>query len=221
MPARLAKAWLIGLGLIIAPALAWSAVHPGRVEFEIFREGHHFGRQAVTVSEESGQLAAKVQADLRAALGPVTLFSYSQRCNEIWREGTLVNLSCATRQNGRGLSVQAHLAGDKLEVRGASGPASFPAGVLPTSWWTRPPLTTSLMVNSQNGARLPVRVSLLGRDTLQIQGQRITADHIRVQGTLAVDLWYDAQGHWVSCAFAMLGQHFTYRLLTPPSEGPA
>lgn len=221
MLTRSVKAYGIVLGLAASPVHGWAGSHPGRVEFEILREGHHFGHQAVAVVLENGQLAAKSQADLRAALGPVTLFNYTQRCDEIWREGALVNLSCATRQNGRGQTVQASLAGDRLEVHGVSGRATFPAGVLPTSWWTRPPLNTSVMLNSQNGARLPVRVTFLGHDTLQIQGQRIAADHIRVQGTLSVDLWYDAQGHWVSCAFAMLGQHFTYRLLTPPADGPS
>ena len=33
--------------------------------------------------------------------------------------------------------------------------------------------------------------------------------------------WYDDAGHWVSCAFTASGQHMTYRLLTPISEGPA
>jgi hypothetical protein len=77
------------------------------------------------------------------------------------------------------------------------------------------------MINSETGARLPVRVSLIGRETIIANGQRIAADHLRVEGTVAVDLWYDDAGHWLGCAFTIQGQHITFRLLTPPASAPS
>lgn len=202
-----------------APSMA--ATEPGHVQFEVMREGHSFGRQAVTVSMRNGELVAETSATLHAGLGPVTLFSYTQRCSESWRDGALTSLQCATRQNGRAKSVQGRLANGSLQMNGTAGSVVFSAGTLPTSWWTRPPLSTREMINSETGARLPVRVTLIGRETIVANGVRIQADHIRVQGTLAVDLWYDDQGHWVGCAFTAQGQRMTYRLLTPPAAGPS
>src|SRR5262249_11911533 len=94
--------------LVIAPASAASS--PGRVEFEVLRNGQPFGRQGVTVTESGGQLIAQTSAALHAGLGPVTLFSYTQRCSETWRAGALTNLRRATRQNGRSKSVEGGLA---------------------------------------------------------------------------------------------------------------
>jgi hypothetical protein len=205
--------------LLTAPASAANA--PGRVEFEVLRGGQPFGRQGVTVTERDGQLAAETSATLRAGLGPVTFFSYSQRCNETWRSGALIGLRCLTRQNGRSKNVEGQLSNGALRMNGTAGAISFDPRTLPTSWWTRPPLTISEMINSETGGRLPVHVTLIGRETIVAGGQRIAADHIRVQGAAAVDLWYDDAGHWVSCAFTMQGQHMTYRLLTRPSAGPS
>jgi hypothetical protein len=202
-----------------APALAAST--PGHVQFEVMREGHSFGRQGVTVSMRNGGLTAETNANLHAGLGPLTLFSYTQRCSESWRDGALTSLQCSTRQNGRIKSVQGRLADGSLRMNGTAGALTFAPGTLPTSWWTRPPASTREMINSETGDRLPVRIITIGRETIIANGVRIAADHIRVQGTLAVDLWYDDAGHWVGCAFTAQGQHMTYRLLTPPADGPA
>ncbi|MFZ2031401.1 MAG: DUF6134 family protein [Vitreimonas sp.] len=212
--------YLLGLSLAFsAPALA--ATSPGHVQFEVMREGHSFGRQSVTVSVRNGELLADTNATLHAGLGPLTLFSYAQRCSESWRDGALTSLQCSTRQNGHAKSVQGRLADGSLRMNGTAGAIVFSPSTLPTSWWTRPPLSTREMINSETGARLPVRVTMIGRETIIANGVRIAADHIRVQGTLAVDLWYDDQGHWVGCAFVAQGQHMTYRLLTAPSQGPS
>jgi hypothetical protein len=202
-------------------ASARAANNAGRVEFDVFREGHVFGRQRVMVTMQGGELVAQSDANLHAGLGPITFFSYTQRCNETWREGALVRLRCLTRQNGRDKRVEARLVDGAMHVDGTGGAIAIPAATLPTSWWTRPPLTTREMINTETGARLPVRVSFIGREIIDAHGARVPADHIRVQGTLAVDLWYDDQGHWVGCAFTAQGQHVTYRLATSPLDAPA
>ena len=213
----------LGLGLASVLALtspAFAAEQPGRVEFQILRNGQPFGRQGVTVTEIDGLLVAQSSADLRASLGPIALFTYAQRCNETWRDGALTGLICATRTNGQTKRVNASLDGGALNVTSGRRAVSFPVATLPTSWWTRPPLTIREMINSETGARLPVRVSLIGREMINVAGRQIAADHMRVVGTVAVDLWYDAAGHWVNCEFSMSGQHMTYRLVTPVEQAP-
>jgi hypothetical protein len=206
----------------VSSAPASAGTTPGRIEFQVMREGHPFGRQNVTVFQTAGGLVAETSADLRAALGPLTLFSYTQRCRELWRDGSMSDLRCLTVQNGRRKTVSSETRANALRVTGASGGITdFSAGTLPTSWWTRPPLNVHEMINTETGERLPVRVTRVGRETVETSSGRISADHIRVQGTLTVDLWYDDAGHWVGCAFTASGQHMTYRLLTPPSGAPS
>lgn len=219
-PYLLAAAFALVFALAISE-VAHAASAAGRLEFEILRGGRPFGRQGVTVSVRDGALHAETSADLQARLGPISLFSYTQRCSESWRNGALVALQCLTRQNGHSKNVEGALNAGALRVSGTQGLVAFGPGTLPTSWWTRPPLSTREMINTETGARLPVRVTLVGRETIVANGTRIQADHIRVQGTLAVDLWYDEAGHWVSCAFTAGDEHMTYRLLTRPADGPA
>jgi len=216
-----ARLLALSLAMALMPSPAAAGTSTGRVEFELYRSGHVFGRQSVTVSERGGALVAEINAALHAGLGPVTLFSYTQQCRETWRGGALASLSCSTRKNGRNMNVSGAAANGVISISGISARTDFPLSTLPTSWWTRPPLSTREMINSETGERLPVRVSLVGRETIVTNGVRMSTDRIRVQGTVSVDLWYDDAGHWVGCAFTAQGQHITYRLLSAPADGPA
>ncbi|MEP7209394.1 MAG: DUF6134 family protein [Alphaproteobacteria bacterium] len=206
--------------LIALPATAAPA-SPGRVEFEVLRNGLPFGKQSVVVSEANGELVAESQADLKADFGPITVFHYQQTCRETWGNSGLADLSCSTNKNGQKTKVEGTREAGSLQVSAGKKQIDFPLGSLPSAWWTKPPVANYDMINTETGQRMPVRVTRIGRETIDTGKGRVEAEHIRVSGTLTVDLWYDDAGHWVSCAFSMSGQKMTYRLLTPIAEGPA
>lgn len=205
----------------LAGEAAASPTEPGRIEFEVLRNGQPFGRHVVSVSGTGDELRAQNQVVLRAGVGPVTVFRYEQSCAEIWRGGVLVGLDCVTLKEGRRTQVRAELREGRLRVAGAGEARFFPLGAFPTTWWTRPPRNADTLLDTETGAAMPVRVTRLGRETIEVGGQRVAADRIRVQGSLAVDLWYDTEGRWIGCAFTARGQEITYRLTSPLGEAPA
>jgi len=212
------------LGALMCTLASNAAAEParaGRVEFEVLRGGQPFGRQGVTVTESDGALVAQTSADLRAQLGPITVFHYTQRCREVWRAGVLTDLRCTTLKNGHTQNVSGAADGSGLRVTGAGGAFAMPAETWPTTWWTRPRIGSHVLINTETGQRLPVRVTQMGRETIDVGNERVAADHIRVAGTVTLDLWYDERGSWVSSAFTASGQHITYRLLSPRASGPA
>jgi hypothetical protein len=148
------------------------------------------------------------------------VFQYQQRCRETWEQAALSALSCSTTKQGRRTDVAARLGGGQMLVSGVGGETRFPLAALPTSWWTKPPAFSGAMIDTETGRELNVRVTHLGRETLTIGAERVAADHVRVQGTLTVDLWYDTEGRWIGCAFTAQGQRFEYRLLSPRADGP-
>jgi|CXWL01.1.fsa_nt_gi hypothetical protein len=213
---------LAGLALLaLSPVASAAPSSGGRVEFEVLRNGQPFGRHVVQVRESGGRFSVESRADLRAVVGPVTVFRYEHACTETWDAGALAALTCSTLRNGRRTRVEAVSEGGGLRVAGARGETEFPSSALPTSWWTKPAANVTSMIDTETGARMPLRVTHLGRETIDAGGARIEADHVRVQGTLTVDLWYDAQGRWVGCAFTASGQRVVYRLATPRTSGPA
>jgi hypothetical protein len=193
----------------------------GRLVFNVTRNGQPLGQHSITVSDAGDTMRAQSRVALRANVGPLTVFNLEQTCSEVWNGGVLAGLECSTLKDGRRTRVRGELRGGRLRVVGAEGESFFPLGAFPTSWWTEPPAGSSTMIDTQTGEPMRVRVTRMGRETIDVGGQRIEAQRVRVQGTLAVDLWYDAQGRWVGCEFTARGQHVRYSLATPLSSAPA
>jgi|CXWL01.1.fsa_nt_gi hypothetical protein len=204
--------------LQVAPAWAMS---PGRVEFDVFRNGEPFGRHVVSVTEANDRFTVECQVALRVNVGPLTVYRYEHACRETWSLGALERLRCATLRDGRRTRVDAQLDGSRLRVTGADGELLFPLDALPTSWWIKPATSVTSMIDTETGARMALQVTDMGTGPIQAGGAVIQAHRIRVQGELAVDLWYDVQGRWVGCAFTARGQRIVYRLATPLGVAPS
>lgn len=208
------------LGVLGAATSAHSAPASGRVEFELVRNGNVEGRHIVEVAETASGLSVQSRVNMQVRAGPITLYRYEHACREAWSGAALQSLSCSTRKQGRSTNVSARRNAEAIVVSGAEGEARFAPGALPTSWWTMPPESTRTMINTETGEPMPVQVTHLGRETIDAGGNRVTAQRVRVQGTLTVDLWYDDAGRWIGCAFTAEGQRFTYRLVTPLERAP-
>ena len=215
----------LSLAALAALFLATGAVaepsDSGRLVFDVTRNGHPFGRHTIVVSDAGDALRAQSHVSLRANAGPITVFRLEQTCSEIWSGGVLADLNCSTLKDGRRIQVRGTLQNGRLRIIGVDGENSFPPGAFPTSWWTRPPEGAITLVDTQTGEPMRVRVTNMGRDSIEVGGRHIQADRVRVQGTLTVDLWYDAEGRWVGCEFTARGQHVQYRLATPLNSAPA
>lgn len=217
---RVVLASVLAILSLTCEALA-SPTSPGRVEFDVLRNGQPFGRHTVTVTETAGGFVARSNVALRVAAGPVTVFRYEHACVETWRASALTALDCDTLKGGRRLSVNATQTSGGLLVSGEDGESVMPATARPTSWWLRPPTDTGFMLDTETGARMPLRVTHMGREPVRVGEQTIDAERFRVRGDVTVDLWYDQQGRWVGCAFTTRGQNIEYRLTSPRSAGPA
>ena len=57
---------------------------------------------------------------------------------------------------------------------------------------------------------MPVTITELGMTNIEVGGRQIEARHIRLEGSLTLELWYDANGEWVRSRFSARGQDITY-----------
>ena len=206
--------------LCVTSAAGASPSDAGRTVFEVTRNGQPFGRHTISVTGSGDDLRAQSDVAMRVDVGPLTMFRLEQSCTEVWADGTLSGLSCSTLKDGRRTRVRAEQRDGRLRVTGADGEHWFPLSAMPGSWWTRPAEGVAI-INTETGAPMQVRVTRVGRETINVGGQSIRADRIRVQGALTVDLWYDLDGRWVGCSFMARGQNIQYRLASPVSGLPA
>jgi hypothetical protein len=209
---------LLLLGSAWLPSQAWAA-SAGRTEFEILMNGKPVGRHSVSVSTAADLTTVRIAIDMAGKVGPFG-FTYRHRCEETWRGQQLTSLACTDKENRAAKSVEAKLAGTTLVVNGTGFKGNAPMGVLPSSWWRRSTINQTRLLDSRDGKLARVSVNRVGSDVIDVNGDRVRADHFRMRGAVNTDIWYDNAGRWVRTAFKIAGQSFDYRKLTPVSTSP-
>jgi hypothetical protein len=206
--------------LLAAPAQAddpQPQPEPGEeIVFDVFRGDRPFGEHRVSFTEDQGDLIANVEVELRAGVGPITVFRYEHESSERWRDGQLVGLQARTLKDGEELRVSAQLEGDRLIVDGTTPEGEpqrneFEIGVLPSSHWHGYPASDDLrLINTETGEPMEVRIEALGSDTVSGDGGELQTRRFQLQESLTVDLWYDEGDDWAATAFEARGQEIRY-----------
>ena len=202
---------LIALGLTaIAPLPARAAVPTsGRLAFRAFRNDSPLGTHVVTFATSGPTLTVTTAIDYQVKLGPITLFRYSLRSTETWRDNTLLSVRAETNDDGKADFMRADRAGDTLAIDGSkTGRYTAPPGAIAASHWN-PREVDAPMISPQSGELLTFTVS--ARRPEPTPTTNIPAQRISLVGENNLDLWYEPSGTWASLrAVARDGSIITY-----------
>lgn len=201
-----------------APAAADPA--PGRLEFEVTRNGRPFGSHVFSVTEANGAISMRERARFRATIGPVTVYRYEHDCDAAWRGGELYQLNCTTLKDGRRVTFTGSRQGESFVVRGDNGERRFALSTPPSLFISLEFLRGGSYIDTETGLARTLRVTQAGQDTILVGGASIPARRYRVQGSLTMDAWYDDAGRWVAAAFDVGDQRIEYRLVSPRTQAP-
>jgi hypothetical protein len=210
---------ILSLTLLAACALPvfaearWQPKNGDVVKFNVLREGKPFGTHTVSFkTDPDGRLVATTKVSLKAGLGPVTLFRYQLDATETWLNGKLLNVKGNVNDDGKKRSVTATREGDAIAVAGSDYKGPAPGDIVPASHWNFEQTEVARLLSTEDGEIFDVKVSPLGRQSIQAGGSTIEANHYRLDSALDVDLWYDDEGRWVKLAFEARGQKIEYVL---------
>jgi len=224
--------WLLGLAMILgagalpvtadtsetaaalpARGYVWTPEPGDVIAFDVLRNGSEFGTHIVRCEPTGqGEFAMVSDVDLRAGFGPLTLFRYQLDTREVWRDGYLVSLSGTTKDDGTRKTVSAERDGDVLRIDGSAFQGAVPAGIIPSSHWNVREARAERMLSTESGKLIDMQVRSLGRETLSVNGQEISARKYFLDADIDVTLWYDETGRWVKLAFSARGQDIEYVL---------
>lgn len=191
----------------------WSPTDGAVIAFDVFRKGNEFGTHILTFDREDDDTFTVVSdVDLRAGLGPITVFRYSLDSTEQWDGGRLVSLSGKTNDDGKKLTVEGSAREDAFLVDGSVYEGTAPADIIPSSHWNIQQMYSDIMLSTESGELLDIDVTIVGEETVRVDGVDVPATRYKLKSDLDVDLWYDGEGRWVKLAFQVRDQEIEYRL---------
>ncbi len=188
--------------------------------FQIRREGAPVGTHHVSFQQGPDGLQVISESDIKVSFFGFSAYEFTYRSKAIWQNDRLAKLSITVDDDGdkTRISAQKDDTTGKLIVKGPDGTRSLPAGIFPTNHWHCGILDQTTVLNTLTGKENNVEITNLGQDRI-VAGNggrtKLKATHIRYEGDLKTDAWYDAQGRWVGLSFkARDGSKIIYRCLT-------
>lgn len=206
------------IAALASPALAANreaVPDTGTIAFDVFRGDSRFGTHILRFEENGDELRVTTDVELRVRIGPLTVFRYEHDAVEVYEGGRLTRIDSTTLKDGEQLSVSLSRNGDVFsgqgfDEEGNRQPVSLPASLMPSSHWAGYAPGLDTVINTETGREMPVTITELGMTNIEVGGRQIEARHIRLEGSLTLDLWYDANGEWVRSLFSARGQDITY-----------
>lgn len=192
---------------------AWAPEDGDVISFKVLRKGKDFGYHKVTFDVSAdGTMTATTDVELRAGLGPITVFKYELSSTETWKDSVLVGLEGMTNDDGKKKSVSASIEQGGLFVDGSAFEGIAPKGIIPSSHWNIREAYSSQILSTESGQILDVDVTRIGREQISVGRETIDTTHYRLVSDLTVDLWYDDSNRWVKLGFEARGQQIDYVL---------
>lgn len=186
----------------------------GERRFSVLYAGNRIGAHTISYSAATGQTRITTEIDLVVKALFFTVFAYSHRSEEIWRDGRLMSLNSKTVEDGETLHVAGAATPQGFRVVSRAGPFMAASGALTSnSLWTPAVLEQDTVIDAQHGGVIGVSARKIGDEEIEISGRQVRATRYRfITPYLAGSIWYTESSQWVRGDFERDGSKILYRL---------
>jgi len=188
----------------------------GNRRFSVLYEGDKIGAHTILYSSATGVTRVNTEINLLVKLAFFTLFEFSHRSEETWRDGRLMSLKSDTVEHGENLHVEGAATPVGFRVVSKGGPFIASAATLTSnSLWTPAVLEQATVVDAQHGGIIGVSARKLADEQITVVGRPVhAARYTFITPYLAGSIWYDENSLWVHGEFERDGAKIQYELDT-------
>lgn len=181
------------------------------IAFRVDRGGDPMGTHKLRFHEEADGLHVTIDIALAVRFGPITVFRYQHRNEEVWRDGRLISISTKTNDNGKEYWVKGKATDRGFEVDSSfAGPLIAPASIIPASYWNPAILKQTQILDTQKGRIFNVTITPGETRRELVAGRMEQVREYVMSGDLRLKLYYTDAGQWVDLAFKARGADVVY-----------
>ncbi|TQV75852.1 DUF6134 family protein [Denitrobaculum tricleocarpae] len=200
------------LGLLAKQASAGdldqvSAIHKkSDFGFSVLREGDAIGNHSIDFTRRGEDLVVDVSIDLEVKFAFITVYRYTHRNQEIWRDGQLYSIKTKTDDDGTEHWVKGRASAEGFVVESDSGNAVLPSDVIPSSYWHPDTPKAETLLNTQTGELAQINVAAAAsKSYVPMPWGQEAARSFEISGDVDLNLWYDDKGCLLKMNFAAPG----------------
>lgn len=221
---------IAAVAVLLAVALGWfasgarAAERAGVFTFSVTRDGEPIGTHRVAFSHDGERTVIDAEMDLEVTFALVPLYHFSNERREVWQDGRPLLITSKTDDNGELFEITLRPDGAGY-VRTVNGRVDqFDGSTKVLAMWNRETLEAKpgLFVSVIEDETLELAFTVVGKETMVIEGREIVVDHYRMTGTEERDIWYDPAGQVARVRFERRGDEIEYvrnEYLARPLDG--
>ena len=193
------------LSLMVLP-LVFGAPHAGAAPnvptgsyiYTLSRNGDIVGQQRIDLVRDDGKLTVVSDTQLDVKFLGFNLYGFRQHVEEVWQDGALLSLISDSDDDGTPKKVTMARQGERLvgDYNGRARDVS--ARLITSTFWNVDAVQQKVILDCFKGKERDVTVEDRGETTVKLPSGEVKARHYVVDGELARELWYDADGILVS-----------------------
>jgi hypothetical protein len=207
-------------GMLLAGlAIRASAADPETRSYAVLVDGNPAGNSQMSIrANDDGSVIVSSQADIQVKTSLLTMYSYSYRGTETWKNGRLQRLETKANDNGDRFVVvaAAETKGLRVKVNGREFLAS--SEVWTTSYWhladARLRNRALSLLEPDSGKLLAGKLEMVEHARINVGGKPVSCVHYRVSGEAQAELWFDEQERLVRQEWLEDGHRTVLQLLT-------
>jgi hypothetical protein len=175
-------------------------------EFSVLLDGSQIGyhRFKVVPAADGHEVFSEASFDVRFLF--ITAFRYRHKNTESWRDGCLERIESQTRENDKRFSVSGERVSEGFYIESGGGQQALDSCVMTFAYWNPEFLQQARLLNPQSGEYLPVTVEPLGKQSLEVRGELVSASAYRLTARATeLTVWYSDDKEWLGLESAAKG----------------
>ncbi|MDZ4099603.1 MAG: DUF6134 family protein [Methylophilaceae bacterium] len=186
---------LLVMGIALHSGLASAKEWP----FTAYLDGKEIGQHRFAITETDNGTKLTSEANFNVKILFINAYKYQHKATEIWQENCLSSLEARTEENRDISVVKGSLQGNSFDIEGPKGNLELPTCAMTFAYWNPKMLSQKKLLNPQTGEWLDVNIKEMGKETIQVRGQDVSAARYRLSAPkMKIDLWYSADKEWLA-----------------------
>jgi hypothetical protein len=184
---------------VLAPAAFAEALSPetaptGTYVYQVMRDGEVVGEQRADFERRGADLSVITDVRINVTLLGINVYDFSQRIEEKWAKGVLVELRSDADDDGNHRTVRLARNGGRLIGSYDGKERDLPGYLIPSTLWNSAAVGHSAVLDTVRGRERDVRVEDKGMEQVELPIGTIQARHYVFTGEFNREVWYDESG---------------------------
>ncbi len=194
-PAALA----VGLVFSVVAAAHAATLSPqnaqtGTYAYQVLRNGEIVGEQRTDFERRGDELRVVTDVRINITLLGLSVYDFTQRIEESWKDGMLMSLSSLAVDDGDTRNVRLARDGDRLVGSYDGKRRELPGDLIPTTLWNSAVVERASVLETTKGRERSFAVTQKGVEQVKLPFGTVSARHFVFTGKFKREAWYDESG---------------------------